>query len=152
MGIIFMLIGGSSGSTAGGIKTVTVWVLFLSLWTGLKGREKITFRGRTLPARRAVSAVSLFLMVLVLLLLGSMTISVWEGVPYLAAAFETASAIGTVGLTTGLTPSLSAASRWVLILLMYTGRVGVLGMSLAFLNRPKDNLSIQYPTFSVLIG
>ncbi len=152
MSCLLMIVGGSSGSTAGGIKTVTVWVLFMVLLTGLRGREEITFRGRSLPLRRAMNAVNLFLMVFLLVLAGSMTIALWEGVPFLEAAYETASAIGTVGLTTGLTPGLSRLSQGLLILLMYTGRVGVLSVSLAFLIRPRDRAKVRYPKFDIMIG
>ena len=75
-----------------------------------------------------------------------------DGVPFLPAAFETASALGTVGLTTGLTPGLSRASQVLLILFMYTGRVGVLSFSIGFLTRPKDTLDIRYPEFSIMVG
>ncbi len=152
MSCILMLIGGSSGSTAGGMKTVTAWVLLMVLFTGLRGRSSIVFRGRTLPTHRAVSAVTLFLMVLLLFLGGSMILTVMDGVPFLPAAFETASALGTVGLTTGLTPGLSRASQVLLILFMYTGRVGVLSFSIGFLTRPKDTLDIRYPEFSIMVG
>lgn len=149
---IFMLIGGSSGSTAGGMKTVTVWALMMVLFTSLRGRERITFRGRTLPARRAMDAVTLFLLVLTLWVCGSMAISVVDSVPFLHAAYETASALGTVGLTTGITPGLSRASHILLILLMYTGRVGGLSVSIAFLTGRKVADKIKYPEFHVMIG
>lgn len=152
MGCILMLIGGSSGSTAGGIKTVTVWVLFMVLFTSLRGRETIIFRGRTLPPRRVMNAVTIFLIVLLLQLGGAMALSLADGVPFLPAAFETASALGTVGLTTGLTPWLSTPSHVLLIVLMYTGRVGVLSISIAFLIGRKYFPQIKYPEFSVMIG
>lgn len=152
MSCVLMLIGGSSGSTAGGMKTVTVWVLFMTLYTGLRGRNAIVYRGRTLPQRRVMDAVTLFLMLLLLLLTGSMLISVIDSVPFLHAAYETASALGTVGLTTGLTPHLSRLSHIFLILLMYTGRVGVLSFSIAFLTRSSDTLHIRYPAFRIMIG
>ena len=76
MSCILMLIGGSSGSTAGGLKTVTVWVLVMVVASGLRGRENIVFHGRTLPTQRALNAVSLFLMVSFLFFTGSMLISV----------------------------------------------------------------------------
>jgi len=152
MSCIFMLIGGSSGSTAGGMKTVTVWALLMVLFTSLRGRERITFRGRTLPARRAMDAVTLFLLMLMLWLCGAMVISMADSVPFLSAGFETASALGTVGLTTGITPALSRASHIVLILLMYIGRVGGLSMSIAFLTGRKVADKIKYPEFHVMIG
>ncbi len=149
---VLMLIGGSSGSTAGGLKTVTAWVLFMVLLTGLRGRDRIVFRGRTLPQRRVMSAVTLFLMVLLLFFTGSMLISLTHQTTFLYAAFETASALGTVGLTAGLTPVLARPAQVLLVLMMYTGRVGVLSFSIAFISRRKDSLNIQYPEFSVMIG
>ena len=152
MSCILMLIGGSSGSTAGGMKTVTVWALAMVLVTGLRGRESIVFRGRTLPLRRAVNAVTLFLVVLFMFLAGSMLISVTHEATFLQAAFETASALGTVGLTTGITPYLARPAQALLAVMMYAGRVGVLSFSIAFLNRKKDSLHIKYPEFSIMIG
>ena len=152
MSCILMLIGGSSGSTAGGMKTVTIWVLFMVLFTSLRGRETITFRGRSVSARRAMNAVTLFLMVLLLFLGGSMLISLTHQTTFLHAAFETASALGTVGLTAGLTPTLARPAQILLIVLMYTGRVGVLSFSIAFLTRRQDSLKIQYPEFRIMIG
>jgi len=108
---VFMLIGGSSGSTAGGMKTVTVWVLLMVVLTGLRGREEILYHGRTLPAKRAMNAVNLFLMVFLLHMAGSMLIARMDQIPYLWAAYETASALGTVGLTTGITSTLSRLSQ-----------------------------------------
>ena len=152
MSCILMLIGGSSGSTAGGLKTVTVWVLVMVVASGLRGRENIVFRGRTLPTQRALNAVSLFLMVSFLFFTGSMLISVTHEATFLQAAYETASALGTVGLTTGITPHLTWPAQALLIVLMYAGRVGILSFSIAFLNRKKDSLHIKYPAFSVMIG
>ena len=152
MSCILMLIGGSSGSTAGGLKTVTVWVLVMVVASGLRGRENIVFRGRTLPTQRALNAVSLFLMVSFLFFTGSMLISVTHEATFLQAAYETASALGTVGLTTGITPHLTWPAQALLIVLMYACRVGILSFSIAFLNRRKDSLHIKYPAFSVMIG
>lgn len=151
MGCVLMLIGGASGSTAGGMKIVTAWVLLMVLVSGLKGGEEIHFRERSLPLHRAMNAVNLFLVVTALFLVGSLAIA-GDGVPYLSAAFETASALGTVGLTTGITPGLPFGAKALLILLMYTGRVGVLSISLAFLIRPGGNPDIKYPKFDILIG
>ena len=114
---LFMLVGGSAGSTAGGIKTVT-----------------------------------LVLVVSVMFLFSSITISVVDEVPYLSAAFETASALGTVGLTTGITPTLSTFSHLLLVAMMYLGRVGVLSLSVAFLTQGGRQSRISYPESDVMIG
>lgn len=152
MGCILMLIGGSSGSCAGGMKTVTVATLLLGLRSGLSGREEVTFRGRTISYRKVNNAMTLALMFLFLFLVGSMAISLIEGVPYLHAAFEVASAVGTVGVTTGITPGLAGASKVILIMLMYMGRIGVFTFSIAFLTRARTASKIKYPNLDILIG
>lgn len=152
MSCLLMLVGGSSGSTAGGLKTVTVGVLLLALRAGLRGREKVTFRGRTIPQQKVLAAVTLVLMVGVLFLVSSMAIALVDDTPYLAAAYEAASAIGTVGLTTGITAGLSTGSHLLLILMMYLGRVGVLSFSIAFLTQSKTAEKIGYPDTNVMIG
>ncbi len=152
LSVIFMLIGGSSGSTAGGIKTVTAGVLLLSLRAGLAGREQVTVRGRSIPFRRVLNAMTLALVVLFLFLFGSMVISTAEPFSYLDVAFEVASALGTVGLTAGLTPLLSPLSKGLIVLFMYLGRVGILSFSIAFLTRTKYPAKIQYPSFDIMIG
>ena len=149
---ILMLIGGSSGSTAGGLKTATVAVLLLALRSGLTGREQVTFRGRAIPYGRVLNAMTLALVMLFLFLLGSMVISTVEDLPYLDCAFEVASAMGTVGLTTGITPTLTGFSQTLLILLMYMGRVGVLSVSIAFITRGRRPAKIKYPDMNVMIG
>lgn len=149
---LFMLVGGSSGSTAGGVKTVTVAVLLLTLHAGLRGREEVTVRRRAVPPRRVINALTLVLLVLVIFFLGSVAISLADGVPYLNAAFEAASAIATVGLTTGITPRLSAFSHVVLICMMYLGRVGILSFSIAFLTAGHNPAKIRYPTVDLMIG
>lgn len=150
--ILFMLVGGSSGSTAGGIKTVTLGVLVLAMRAGLHGRSEVTIRGRTIPLTKVLSAVTLVLVVSMMFLASSVAISVVDKVPYLAAAFETASALGTVGLTTGITAGLSTFSHVLLVAMMYLGRVGVLSFSVAFLSQGGHKSRISYPESDVMIG
>lgn len=150
--IIFMLVGGSAGSTAGGIKTVTLGVLVLAMRAGLHGRSDVTIRGRTIPLTKVLSAVTLVLVVSAMFLFSSVLISVVDGVPYLAAAYETASALGTVGLTTGITATLSTFSHLLLVAMMYLGRVGVLSLSVAFLSQGGRQSRISYPESDVMIG
>ncbi|MDY4659816.1 TrkH family potassium uptake protein [Pseudoflavonifractor capillosus] len=149
---VLMLIGGSSGSTAGGLKTVTVAVLLLSLRSNMAGREQVTIRGRAISYRKVIDAMTLALIIIFLFLTGSIVISLADGVPYLHAAFETASALGTVGVTVGITPTLSAFSQVVLICLMYLGRIGVISFSVAFLTRSRYPAKIKYPNLDVMIG
>lgn len=149
---VFMFIGGSSGSTAGGLKTATVAVLLLGLRASLAGREQVTFQKRSISYRKVINAMTLALILLSLLIAGSISLSLLDGIPYLTAAFETASAIATVGLTTGITPALSLPSHLILICLMYLGRVGVLSVSVAFLIRRDGSSKIKYPNLDVMIG
>lgn len=150
--ILFMLVGGSAGSTAGGIKTVTLGVLVLAMRAGLHGRSDVTIRGRTIPLSKVLSAVTLVLVVSMMFLFSSIAISLVDEVPYLEAAYETASALGTVGLTTGITPTLSTFSHLLLVAMMYLGRVGVLSFSVAFLSQGGRKSRISYPESDVMIG
>lgn len=152
MSILLMLIGGSSGSTAGGLKTVTVGILLLALRDGLRGRDQVVFRGRTIPGRKVLDAMTLTLTVVLLFLSASMLLSLIDQVPYVQAAFEVASAMGTVGVTMGITPDLTVPSALLVILLMFLGRVGILSFSIAFLTRGKERNKITYPAAEVMVG
>ncbi len=152
MCILLMMVGGSSGSTAGGVKTVTIGVLLLALRSGLRGKSKVTFRGRTIPQQKVLAALTLVLVVGGLFVAASMVIAIADAVPYLAAAYECMSAIATVGLTTGITAGLSGFSHLLLIILMYLGRVGVLSFSIAFLSSRGGSDKLNYPETNVMIG
>ena len=115
-------------------------------------RGAVTLRGRAISHRRVMNAMTLTLMVVFLFMVSSMLLSTVDGLPFLSAAFEVASAMGTVGLTVGITPGLSLFSRGVLVFLMYVGRVGILSFSIAFLTRSKYPAKIKYPTFDIMIG
>ena len=96
--------------------------------------------------------IYLLLTVLLLFLSASMLLSLMEQVPYVQAAFETASAMGTVGVTMGITPGLSVPSALLVIALMFLGRVGILSFSIAFLTRGRGENKILYPSTEVMIG
>ena len=152
MCILLMLTGGSSGSCAGGLKTGTVSVLLLTLRSGLRGRSSVTVRGRTIPQEKVLSAVTLSLVVALFFLAASISITVLDDVSFLDAAYETASAMATVGVTTGITPDLCTGSHVILIILMYLGRVGFVSFSLAFLAQNPAKSKISYPEAEVMIG
>lgn len=128
--ILLMLIGGSPGSTAGGMKTTTLTVILLSAVTVFKRRETVRCFGRRIDTDIVRNAAAIMLMYIVLFLAGGFSICWIEGLPLLTCMFESASAIGTVGLTLGITPALGNVSRLILILLMFMGRVG--GLTLIF--------------------
>ena len=149
--VILMLIGGSPGSTAGGMKTTTVAVLAASAAAVFRRRECAHFFGRRIPAGSVRNAAAIFLMYLMLFVSGAAVISYVERIPVLTALFETASAIGTVGLTLGITPQLGAASRMMLILLMFFGRVGGLTLIFAALSDTHRD-GMNYPQESITVG
>ena len=128
--IMLMLIGGSPGSTAGGMKTTTLAVMLSTAVSVFRRREHTHFFGRRINDDTVRNAATVFMMYLVLFLTGGFVISRVEGLPLLTCLYETASAIGTVGLTLGITPDLGIVSQIILIFLMYIGRVG--GLTLIF--------------------
>ena len=149
--IVLMLIGGSPGSTAGGMKTTTAAVLVACAVAIFRRRENGRFFGRRIADETVKNAVTVFLMYISLFLLGGMIISRVEGLPILTSLFETASAIGTVGLTLGVTPGLQLVSRLILICLMFLGRVGGLTLIFATLSANKNTLS-KLPLEKITVG
>ena len=146
-----MLIGGSPGSTAGGMKTTTAAVLIACAVAVFRRRENGRFFGRRIADDTVKNALTVFLMYITLFLLGGMIISRVEGLPILTCLFETASAIGTVGLTLGITPGLHLISKLILISLMFLGRIGGLTLIFATLSANKNTLS-KLPLEKITVG
>ena len=149
--IILMLIGGSPGSTAGGFKTTTVASMFLCIRSIFENRSNIECFGRRLPVEILRRAVAVFLMYIMLFLLCGFTICLLDNVPLITALFESASAVGTVGLTLGITPYLCTVSHVFLIILMFFGRVGGLTMIFVFGAKMTPEVS-RLPQESITIG
>ena len=149
--IVLMLIGGSPGSTAGGIKTATILIVLLNAVASVRGRDSITIFKRRISDDTVKQACSIATIYLLLTILSAVAIMLIEAVPLEKAVFETSSALGTVGLTMGLTPHVGAVSRIILAFLMYAGRVGGLSLALAF-STERENPDIQRPTEKILIG
>lgn len=158
MSSVMMLIGGSPGGTAGGMKTVTLMVLLLGVWGTLRGDGRINVFQRSLSVQSLQKALTVAAAMVFLWFAGSVALSFTEAnaaFPHGAAEimFEVASALGTVGLTTGLTPYLSAAGKVILILLMYIGRIGPLTLVVSASHRTASvSDRIHYPNEDVLIG
>lgn len=148
---ILMLIGGSPGSTAGGMKTTTVAVLILSMLSVFGRREHVEVFDRRIAGETVKYAAAVLLMYLIFCLGGGILISSIEHLPILACIFEAGSAIGTVGLTLGLTPQMSAASHMILVLLMYLGRVGGLTVVFAAFSGTKPRVS-KAPKEKITVG
>ena len=149
--IALMLIGGSPGSTAGGMKTTTIAVLFASAISTFFRKEYAHFFGRRIDDSVIKNAATILLMYLSLFFFGGLAISIIEGAPMLDCLFETASAVGTVGLTLGLTSHLGLVSRGILIVLMFFGRVGGLTLIFAALSGTAKNVS-KYPQEKITVG
>lgn len=149
--VVLMLIGGSPGSTAGGMKTTTAAVLSATAVSTFCREEHAHFFGRRIDDDVVKNAATILLMYLALFFFGGLFISILEGLPVLASLFETASAVGTVGLSLGLTPGLCIASRLILILLMFFGRVGGLTLIFAALSGGRIQVS-QLPREKITVG
>ena len=149
--IILMLIGGSPGSTAGGMKTTTTAVLIFSAISVFRKKDDVECFGRRIADATLKNAAAILLMYLVLFLTGGLIISGIENLPLMDCLFESASAIGTVGLTLGITPTLGTVSRIVLIGLMFFGRVGGLTLIFAALSNKQHNIS-KKPQERITVG
>ena len=148
---ILMLIGGSPGSTAGGMKTTTLAVILLSAWGVFCRKGDAQCYGRRISEETVRYAAVVMIMYLTLCVGGAIIISYVEGLPMLTCIYETASAIATVGLTLGVTPGLGPVSHIILILLMYCGRVGGLTLVYAAISGVKPHVS-RLPQEKITVG
>lgn len=149
--VFLMFIGGSPGSTAGGIKTTTFMVILLYILANLRGRKNCNIFGRrfeedTIRKATVVFGTNLFLSLLVALLIGGI-----ESLPMNEIIFEVFSATGTVGMSTGITRSLGSVSRVLVAFLMYCGRIGSLSFTLSLFERRREP-PVLNPTEKVRIG
>lgn len=150
--IILMFIGGSPGSTAGGIKTTTIGILIITVICVIRGRENTELFNRKFSKDLVYKAFTLFFIASALVIVVTMILSYTEkDVSFIALFYETVSALGTVGLTMGLTPELSSVGKILIMLMMYLGRVGTLTVLLS-LTKKKVNTGIKYPEGKILIG
>lgn len=149
--MILMLIGGSPGSTAGGMKTTTLAVLFANSIAVFRKRQNANFFGRRVDDAVVKNASTILFMYASFAMLSAVVISIADRLPMQTCMFETFSAIGTVGLTLGITPGLSVLSRIILILLMFFGRVGGLTIIYAAFSH-KDMSASKYPMENITVG
>jgi trk/ktr system potassium uptake protein len=152
--IFLMSVGGSPSSTAGGIKTVTLAVMILAIIATIKRRRDVQIFRRTIPVMIIRRASTLMLLYGLLLWLLTLMLTITEhslGVDMLDLLFEVASALGTVGLSTGVTEHLTLAGKWVIIIAMFVGRLGPLSLlaALTFNARP---VHYEYPAEPLVVG
>lgn len=149
--MILMFIGGSPGSTAGGIKTSTFALLWISIISQIRGKQDSEVLEHRIPDQdimRALTIITLSLMVVIII---TFLLSLTQNTLFVRILFEVFSALGTVGLTLGLTPELDSFGRLLIILTMFLGRVGPLTMGMAFIYQSKSS-HIRFPEGKVLIG
>ncbi|MDD3839556.1 MAG: TrkH family potassium uptake protein [Clostridia bacterium] len=151
--IILMFIGGSPASTAGGIKTVTFAVVILSVWANIKGREDVEIFQKRVKRQIVSRALVVTVLALLLVIVVTMILSITEKAEFLNILFEVASAFGTVGLSAGITTELSTAGKIIIMITMFSGRVGPLTIVTALAKRQaKNKAPIKYPEDRVIVG
>ena len=151
MTVVLMLVGGAPGSTAGGVKTTTVAVLLANMAAVIRRRKHLRLFNRRIDEDTVKCASTLMMLYILLVLLGAFIISAKEGLAFETCLFETASAIGTVGLSLGITPALGLLSRGVLVGLMFFGRAGALTILFAAVNSTEPQVA-QYPLGRINVG
>lgn len=150
--MILMFIGGSPGSTAGGIKTTTVVVLIMYTWNSLKNKNGCSVFERRIPDEVIKKSSMVLVINLVMSLLAGIIIcGIQPALSMDSVVFEICSAIGTVGMTTGITRDLNAVSKCIITFLMYCGRIGSMTFALSFMQRKKTD-PVQYPLGKITVG
>jgi len=149
--MLLMFIGGSPGSTAGGVKTVTMTVMLLAVLATLKRRENVESFGRTIVPQLVRRAAAIITLGCALLSAGVLLLCYSESASLLDVLFESVSAFGTVGLSTGLTRHLTELGRCVIIVLMFAGRIGPLTLLIALAGR-EHAVRYDYPAENVIMG
>ncbi len=149
--MIFMFIGGASGSTAGGVKVNSIALVLAYIGSLLRDKREVTLFNYSLAKDLVLRALLILLFGLVSVLAGLLILSITESAPFIDICFETISAFGTVGLSAGITSTLSIIGKYVIILLMFIGRIGPLTLLAAAAQRVKK-VQIEYPSGEILIG
>jgi trk system potassium uptake protein TrkH len=138
--VILMYIGASPSGTGGGMKSTTFVALIAIMWSRIRGKERVTFLGKAIPLERMYVATSTFILYAFVIFISTFILSFTESFPLEHILFEVTSAIGTVGLSMGITGNLSSAGKVVIILAMFIGRMGVVTFGLAILASRRRSL------------
>ena len=149
--VILMFIGGSPGSTAGGVKTTTFGILLLTTKAVIRGDKDVTVFKKRINPSIIYRSLAIFIIGIVLVLSITLLLTVTEDAKFLDLLFETTSAFATVGLSRSLSPNLSDIGKLIISITMYLGRVGPLTMAFAFANKEKIN-SIRYSEGNITVG
>ncbi|MBN2098574.1 MAG: Trk family potassium uptake protein [Dehalococcoidia bacterium] len=149
--IMLMFVGGASGSTAGGVKVSTFGVLIATVWSSLKGKEHAEAFGRELRPQQIHRALAVAMLSLGLVAVVVLILTITEDQDFIKLLFETVSAFGTVGLSTGITPALTMAGKFIIIVTMFAGRLGPLTLALSLVQGQRVT-EYRYPQDQVRIG
>lgn len=149
--MLLMFIGGASGSTAGGIKVNTFGLILATIWSSVKGREYPSAFGREFAFQQIFRALAILVLSLMVVATVVFVLTIVENFRFLELLFETISAFGTVGLSTGITPDLSVMGRLIIVITMFTGRLGPLTLTLALVKRQQVSI-FRYPKGTIRLG
>lgn len=150
--LMLMFVGGCPGSTAGGIKTTTFAILMLAAWSQIIGRDEVDVCERRIAVQRILQSLSLAFVAATAIMVCSLLLNYLEPTGFRHVLFETVSAMATVGLSTGITPSLSTPSMLLLCLMMFMGRVGPLTLAVSLVSQGQAHKEIRYPPADISIG
>ena len=150
--VLLMFLGASPGSTAGGIKTTTIAIIFATVSSLIRGKDSVTLFERRIEYSLIIKALSIFCIAASFVAAGTMILCLTEGFPFLNILFEVTSAFATVGLSTGITGDLSTFGKAVLVFMMFIGRVGVLTFLMAVAMRSRKKSRIGYPSERIGVG
>jgi trk system potassium uptake protein TrkH len=151
--IVLMFIGGAPGSTAGGIKVTTMFLLLLAVMSYLRGKSDVSVFQRTIPSTVLFRSISIFILGLFFVLCSTFVLLSNQAGNFMQSLLESASAFGTVGLSTGITPSLNVASKAFLIATMIVGRIGTITVIVSILSwQMSSKVKIRYPEENIIVG
>lgn len=150
--ILLMFIGASPASTGGGIKTSTFAIIVASIWSLIRGQEDVELFSRRVPTEVILRSLAIFFLAASVTFFAAAYLCMTEGIPVIKAGFEVVSAFATVGLSTGITPSLSADGKLLLVIIMLMGRVGVVTFAMAFAMKTKKKKVCRQPEGKFIIG
>ena len=152
LSILLMFIGGSSGSTAGGVKTVTMGILVLSVINNMRGKRDLVIFERRIPHTQVINATTLVYISILIGLSGGIFISAINDVNFIDSLFESVAAYSTAGLTTGLAKAVNPVSQMMMIIFMFFGKIGLLSLSIGFMTNSRKSANYKYPEENVIVG
>ena len=150
--ILLMFIGASPASTGGGIKTSTFAIIVASIWSLIRGREDVVLFSRTVSVDVILRSLAIFFLAASVTFFAAAYLCLTEGIPVIKAGFEVVSAFATVGLSTGITAELSSDGKFLLIVMMLMGRVGIITFAMAFARKRNNRRLCRHPEGKFVIG